>query len=169
MDNNNTVGFEIKKIKEFLFVVNEGLFEANREVEVKFQHVTSYYPDTDFLDLTLRVFYSYDPKEKPETVLVDFHVQNIFKIINLNQFHIENVGFILPKSLMSSIVGIAISHTRSLMAMHVAGTVYQENIIPIVNPTAVTEAFYPNLYKNENIEIVHDKPVLKNGKNKKGK
>jgi len=162
MDEVNPIPvFGIRKIKEFSFVVNEGLFESNKEVQVKFQHNTAYYAETNFIDLTLRVFYSYEEDIAPKTFLVDFHVQNIFEVPNLKQYFIENVGFVLPKNLMVSMVSVAISHTRSLMAHNVAGTVYQESIIPIVNPVAVTEAFYPVMLKNTNIEIINEQPIKK--------
>ena len=165
-DKKDLLVFNIKKVKEFSFLVNEDLFEDGREVNVKFQHHTTYNADTNFIDLTLRVFYSYDKDDPPKTILVDFHVQNIFEIPDLKQYFIEEAGFILPKNLMISMVSVAISHTRALMAHNVAGTVYQENIIPIVNPVAVTEAFYPDMFQEHEIEIVNKKPIRNSLKKK---
>lgn len=142
-----TPPFGIKRIKEFSFLVNESLFELNKPVTVQFQHHTKFGIEENSIDLTLRVYYSYEAKIPPDNVLVDFHVQNIFEVQDLKQYkEKDSENYFLPESLISSLVGIAISHTRSLMAHNVAGTLYQDNIIPIVDPLKVAKAFYPNMF-----------------------
>lgn len=140
--------FGIKRIKEFSFLVNESLFDLNKDVRIKFQHQTRFIEDRNLIDLTLRVYYTYDVKIPPESLLVDFHVQNLFEVMNLNQYKSDSNEFILPQNLIIAMLGVAISHLRALMAHNVAGTSFQDNIIPIVNPVDVAQAFYPNMFKN---------------------
>jgi hypothetical protein len=149
MSEKELPAFGIKRIKEFSFLINESLAVIGKSVRIQFQHHTTYYQDTDVIDLTIRAYYSYDTKIPPDTILVDFHVQNLFEVTNLKQYHKPNSDeFILPQNLIAAILGVAISHLRALMASNIAGTAYQENIIPIVNPMEVAKAFYPNMFKN---------------------
>lgn len=140
--------FGIKRIKEFSFLINESLAVADKPVHIQFQHKTHYYADKDVVDLTLRVYYSYDTNNPPDTILVDFQVQNLFEVKELKKFQNSNSEYILPQNLIVSMLSVSISHLRALMAKNIAGTAYQENIIPIVNPIEVAEAFYPNMFQS---------------------
>lgn len=138
--------FSIKRIKEFSFLVNESLAVIDKPVHIQFQHKTSYYGDRDLIDLTLRVFYSYDKKIPPDTILIDLHVQNLFEVKDLIQYQNSNLEYVLPENLIVSMLSVSISHLRALMAKNVAGTPYQQNIVPIVNPVEVAKEFYPNMF-----------------------
>ena len=124
--------------------MNESLFELNKVVRIQFQHNTNYFSDNNLIEIKLRIYYSYD--QSPNIVLVDFQVQNVFEVINLKQYFI-NKEFILPQSSIAILVSLSISHARALMAKNIAGTMYQENILPVVNPMDVAKAFYPNMFK----------------------
>lgn len=91
--------FEIKRVKEFQFIVNESLFELDRKVRIQFQHSTSYHLDKNLVALTLRVFYSYDETIPPTSLLIDLHVQNIFEISNLKQYLINGKEYVLPQNM----------------------------------------------------------------------
>lgn len=166
-DKKEIPAFNIRKIKEFSFMVNESLFEVDKPVRIQFQHQTTYHVENNFVNLILRVYYYYyadiaaDAPIDPNSILVDFNVQNVFEVPELSKYLVEGFGFILPKKLMASIVGVSISHTRSLMAHNISGTVYQNNIIPIIDPFDVTEAFYPNMFQEKNTEIINPKQVKK--------
>lgn len=169
MEENYIPPFHVKRIKEFSFLINERLFELNKNVRVQFQHHTKFIEDANIVDLTLRVYYSYDTKVPTDGILVDFHVQNIFEISDLKQYKLkDSIEFILPENLIIAMVSVAISHLRALMAHNVAGTLYQDNIIPVVNPFDVASAFYPNMFKKTDAEKMNEltKLNLKNEANK---
>ncbi len=147
MADTKLPAFTIKRIKEFSFLIDESLFELDRPVKIQFQHHTGFHPDKNLVDLTIRAYYSYDTSVPPSHMLIDFHVQNIFEIPNLIQYQLkDSTEVILPENLIVSLVSISISHLRALMAKNVAGTRYQDNIIPVVNPVEVATAFFPNMF-----------------------
>ena len=153
-ESNKLINFSIKKVKEFSFTVDESLFEENKQANIQFQHNTRFFHETNIVDLTLRVYYSYDANIPPNHILVDFHVQNIFEVPNLKQYSNNNIDFVLPHNLIVSMVSVSISHMRALMAKNIAGSVYEENILPIINPVEVSKAFYPQMFEEE--EMVSD-------------
>ena len=113
MSEDHIAAFRIKRIKEFSFLIDESLFEANKLVRIQFQHHTRFYGGDNVVDLTLRVFYSYDTNIPPSHVLVDFHVQNIFEVKGLNQYKLkDSEEYILPQNLIAAMLGVAISHTQ---------------------------------------------------------
>lgn len=63
-----------------------------------------------------------------------------------------------------SMVSVSVSHIRSLMAKNIAGTLYQNNIIPIVNPMDVTKAFYPNMFIDKKSETENNELPIKKDK-----
>jgi hypothetical protein len=146
MSDQYIPAFRIKRIKQFSFSTNESLAIADKIVIIQFQHNTNFHGESNIVDLNLRVFFSYDTKIPPDTILVDFHVQNLFEVPDLKKYQIENFEYILPKNLIVAMVGISISHLRALLTFNLAGTTYQENIIPIVDPIEVSKAFYPNMF-----------------------
>lgn len=162
-ESNNLIDFSIKKVKEFSFTVDEVLFEESKQANIQFQHNTRFFEDTNLVDLTLRVYYSYDSNIPPDHILVDFHVQNIFEVPNLKQYSKNNIDFILPQHLIVSMVSVSISHTRSLMARNIAGSVYEENILPIINPVEVSKAFYPHMFI-EGEQDIDNRPTIKKTK-----
>lgn len=141
--------FNIKKIKEFSFTVNESLGVPTKTMRVQFQHNTAFDEERNLIDLTLRVSYYYDPIDM-DALLVDIQVANIFEVSNLKKYIISDKGFVLPKNLITSMVSVAISHTRALLSVNTCGTIYQENILPIVNPIEVASNFYPNMFSEYN-------------------
>lgn len=143
--------FNIKKVKLFMSFFNEQLFDLNRSVKIQFQHFTNFFPESNLISLIIRSYYSYDLSVPTDNILLDFHVENIFEVKNLEGYLIKDKGYILPENLVVSLVSVSISHIRALMAQSIAGTVYQENILPIVNPLEVAKSFYPNMFKEEKL------------------
>jgi len=153
MDDKYIPAFRIKRIKQFSFLTNESLAEKDKFVNIQFQNNTIYYGDTNLVDLTLRVLYTYDTKTPPDTILVDFHVQNLFEVNDLKQYK-RDTEFILPVNLIIAMLSVSISHSRALLTFNLAGTVYQDSILPIVDPIEVGKAFYPNMF----IKKLDEKP-----------
>lgn len=151
MTEKNIPAFKITRIKQFSFLTNESLAEVGKPVRIQFQHNTTYHGYNNMVDLTLRVYYSYDTRIPPDSILVDFHVQNLFEVLDLKQYQSDSSEYILPKNLIVAMLGVSISHLRALMAYNIAGTAYQDNLIPIVDPVEVAKSFYPNMFaKKEN-------------------
>ncbi|MCW3110124.1 MAG: hypothetical protein JWQ09_4630 [Segetibacter sp.] len=149
-----TLPLGVNRIKEFSFTINEALYEEGKLIRIQFQHQTHFNEELNIVDLTLRVIYVYDiTKVFPDTILVDIHVQNIFTVPNLRQYLIKDKGFFLPQGLIISMVSLSISHTRALLSNRVAGTIYQHNNLPLINPTEVAKSFYPNMFLEEEKSI----------------
>lgn len=154
MSENQEIYFEVVRIKAFSFYIDEASVNLEKQVLIQFQHKTGYDSTNNIIDLTLRTFYSYDPNAPTPDLLIDLHVQNMFFIPNLIQFRKEDGKYDLPHNLIFSMVGISISHTRALLAQNTAGTLLQNNILPIANPVEVAKAFYPETFGNASTNII---------------
>lgn len=139
----------IRKIKVISFAINELAVKPGYSelVKVEVGQRLGFGLDLNLVELTLRFYYHYpdDP-----AILTDISVQNIFEIPNLKKFVADKGLVILPGHLISTIVGLAISHTRALLTQNLSGTLLQETIISIVNPAEVAKHFFPYMFESEN-------------------
>lgn len=152
MNKKNIPSFGIKRIKQFSFLFNESLVIKDKPFGIKFQHNTTFNGDSNIVELILRTYYSYEDKIPPDNILVDIHVQNVFLVNELKKYQNENFDYILPQDLITAILGISISHLRALLTQNLAGTAYQENIIPIIDTLEVAKAFYPLMFDKTDSE-----------------
>ena len=95
--------------------------------------------------LNARVFYHYEDAP-PDKILVDTTVQNVFEIEDLQKFIMDGNDLKFPQSLITTLVSLSISHTRALMTQRISGTVYQDNIMGIIDPEKLAQHFFPNMF-----------------------
>ncbi|HUZ60269.1 MAG TPA: hypothetical protein VMU83_15970 [Hanamia sp.] len=158
----------IKRIKEMSFLINEPLFslETHNKFKMEIGVFLSFAIEKNLVILLTRVFYHYEDAP-PDQIMVDSTVQNVFEIEDLKRFIVEGNGIKFPPSLITSLVSLSISHTRALMAQRIIGTVYQNNIMGIVNADELTRHFFPKMFNEEEKEPKKEdkKPKIKFGKN----
>lgn len=143
-----TVEVGIRRVKLIGYYVDELLYrgqEQNHNLNLLFQHVIKTDESLSQLTFTLRAFYSYT--DSPDNhKLLDFHVENCFFINGLTNFIAKNEKgeqvINLTDNAWAIIVGLSVSHLRGFLSHNVAGTVYKDFIIPIIDPIA----FYKGLF-----------------------
>ncbi|NVM62002.1 hypothetical protein FHW88_000278 [Mucilaginibacter sp. SG538B] len=77
-----------------------------------------------------------------ENEFLTTHVKTRFFIKDMAQYF-KNDSYVFPGSTMESMFGIALSHTRAVLAKNIAGTEYSSYIIPLADPVAL----YQNIMK----------------------
>ncbi|HVU94843.1 MAG TPA: hypothetical protein VHE34_06440 [Puia sp.] len=138
-----TIG--IKRIKEISFQIREDLLlDSSRTILIEIGQNLSFAIDEGLVSFALRFYYHF--AEEREPILVDFTVQNVFEIPNLQRFIFERGELKLPPVTISNIVGLSISHGRALLAKQLSGTVLQENLPYIVDPANVARHFFPRMF-----------------------
>ena len=89
-------------------------------------------------------------------------MQNVFFIANIRQFLKDGI-LNLPSDLLISIVSLSISHTRGLFAQNLAGTAFNDFMLPITNPIDAAKHFFPSIVNRESGEINETSPLQKTG------
>jgi hypothetical protein len=142
----STGQIKIRRIKDTFFNVNELLYRKGGKSGIKFRLDHLLIPDIDnnLLSFVLRVQGHYD-KYDVNKVVAEMQVQNIFEIENLRQYTSPDGKPFLPREVIINMVNISISHTRALLAKNLAGTLYDNAILPILSPEEVAETFFPGV------------------------
>ena len=145
---NEAIFFAVKRVKDIHFSINEQLYvpDPNKIVKIELGERIGFDFEMNLVNFILRIFFHY--VEEPE-ILVDFQVENLFEVDNLIRFRNKDGIIILPPQLITSIVGVSLSHGRALLLKNTAGTRWQEIILPIANPMDVAKYFYPYMFQPE--------------------
>jgi hypothetical protein len=151
-----TEGFLVRivRIKDFGFLVYEFLHtnDPSKIITIRFQNRIGFTVDQNMVELSIRVFFFYD--DNPENVLGEIQVQNVFEVPDLRKYLRPNNILILPPSIITAIVGVSISHTRSLFCKNLAGTLFQNVIIPIVDAQQISKEFFPYMFGANTDQVV---------------
>lgn len=100
--------------------------------------------ETNLIFVLVRVYYHFP--DSPNDIFTEIEVQNIFEIPDLKRFQVGDSEIVLPPDIITSIVDLSISHTRALFAKNISGTILQENVIGIIDPTKIAEHFFPKMF-----------------------
>jgi hypothetical protein len=83
---------------------------------------------------------SFHAKDEPSVLLVSGKVRTEYKVENLKALEVDNEVSI-PDNAMITMLSIAISHLRAILAQHTSGTNFSNIILPIVNPAEIYTNF----------------------------
>lgn len=138
--------FSVRKISVVGSHINEKLYRQKGEVvRVNYNQLLTYSP-LGLIDFTLGVSYLYE--DKPNEILFATEVQTVFEIPNIKEYiNAQTNALTIPTDLLVMIVSISVSHTRALLARQCAGTIYNDILLPIVNPLEMAQAFFPERFK----------------------
>ncbi|HWK03232.1 MAG TPA: hypothetical protein VNS58_06355 [Puia sp.] len=147
MQNENVV-FAIKRVKETFFSIKEDLYveDPNKIVRIELGERIGFSAESNLVNFILRIFFHYQDSQE---VLVDINVENMFEVEDLQRFMNEDGIFILPETLLISIVSMSLSHGRALLSKNIAGTRWQDIVLPIANPGQIAKHFYPYMFNQE--------------------
>jgi len=157
-------GISTKRIKTLSVFIDENNIPEGEFFKLDFQHKIQIVTAINLVFFDLKVWFSLPDDNR--TVL-NCVVQNIFEIPNIKEYIQPDGQINLPNQTLVTIVSLAISHTRALLSIHTAGTVFQDTLIPVLDPVKVTMQFFkdkPNvdIYMPANDTKIHSdkKPPL---------
>ena len=140
------INYSIYRVKAVSFYVNESLFvNDNALVKIEVAQNIGINLDLSFVNCNINVYIYYDGQQHNR--LAEITVENIFKVEDLAKLAAEREDF-LPADILISIFSMSISHTRALFFANLAGTAYQQAIMPITDPVDFTKHFYPKLFED---------------------
>jgi hypothetical protein len=147
MDKEN-ITISVKRVKDIFFSINEQLFipDPDKIVKIELGERLGFNLEGNLVNFILRIYFHY--LNEPE-ILVDIQVQNLFEISNLKQFMNKEEIMILPPKLITSIIGMSVSHGRALLLKNTAGTKWEDIVPPVTNPEHVARFFYPYMFNEE--------------------
>lgn len=150
-DQFENLKYSIARIKTLSFFINELFHDLNpkKELKVELAQLLGINVEANIIDFRLKIYYFY--LDKPTDLLTEIIIQNVFKVEELNTY-LKNENLVLPPQLIVSLISMSISHGRSLLCQNLAGTVYQDFILPITNPADVAQQFFPQMF-DENGEM----------------
>lgn len=145
---NEEVVINIKRIKDVVFSLNDSLFVPGNDkiIKIEIGLTTAVARTMNVITMLVRVFYHY-PDSPPDEILLDIQVQNVFEIPELDRYRISPDDIKLPPKTIAALVGASIDHTRALLAQSIAGTVFQENYLPMIDPYGVARSFFPKMFE----------------------
>jgi hypothetical protein len=142
IDNSLSVAIAVRRIKMLSFFIDEQNIPLEAIFQIDFGQTIQFNIENSLLFFNLRVYYTL-ANLKPERIVLDSMIQNIFELANI-QNHVENENQLrLPNETIVSLVSLSIGHARSLISHYAGGTIFQDTLIPVVNPVAAAIAFFP--------------------------
>lgn len=131
----------IKKIKDIEFFIDESVeLPEPANLGINFELTTNINIQETTIELILQVNFKNSLNEK---VLMRIKTINTFLIPELNGFNQpSDAQFTLPDILLVTILSLAVSHTRALLAKNTTGTRFADIYIPIVNPTELAKQLF---------------------------
>jgi len=153
MTANANVPFQdalsVRRIKELYFFINESAagMPGNQPVKLEIGLNLTFNLAGNLVMMTVRAFYHF-PNKPIEDVLLDIQVQNAFEVGRLKEFWLSDT-LKLPPSLITAIVDLSVAHTRALLAVKTAGTVFQDTLIAVFDAGELAGHFFPKMFADD--------------------
>ncbi|HXD78714.1 MAG TPA: hypothetical protein VN616_12940 [Puia sp.] len=156
-NNSPILAIRVKRIKETFFFINERLHipDPSKLVKLELIPMLGFHLESNSVGLLIRAYYHYEDRPLDE-ILVDVKVETRFEILNLTDCFDETGTLILPQDTIVTIVSLSISHTRAILAQSLSGTVWQEVIMPLINPTDIARFYFAYMFGEEKEVIKTD-------------
>lgn len=138
---------QIKRIKQLSFAMDESVFKGGRmQSSINLQYKFDVNIEKKFLNFILRIAYM-----QPETMkeFIQSEVQTVYEIDNIQNFVDKNGNPDFPSNVLIFICSSSIAHARALVAASLAGTAYNETILPIMDTVAVARLFFGDKIKED--------------------
>lgn len=147
IETTESFSIRMRRIKNFGFLVNEYLHvnDPGKIINIRFQNRLGFTVEQNMVELAVKAFFVYN--NEPENILGEIQVQNVFEVPDVPKYINPNGILILPTPIIIiAIVGVSFSHTRSLSCKNLAGTIFQEVIIPVVDAQEIAKQFFPYMF-----------------------
>lgn len=140
MEQEGKIQLGIRRIKDLAFMINEALFQPNKEALVDFAQRSGCNIEINRFYLILDIKFRYP--DLPDQILMQISVINEFEISDIGHYIIED-KLKLPPNVFITIVSLAVGHARALLSKNTAGTFYQDTFVPIMNPQDMAKQLFP--------------------------
>ncbi len=144
--------YGIVRVKVLSFFMNESVYvhDPTKQVKVEMSHLFGTNVDAGLIDFRLRIYFYYP--ERNDQILADITVQNVFSVLEFKKYTKGNINT-YPSQFLISMVSMAISHGRALFSHNLAGSAFQDFMLPVTNPIDAAKHFFPSMYIKETGEI----------------
>lgn len=125
----SSVSLGIKQIKVKQASMTEDLSFETEHVQIDYRFNLNVDVPHDTISVSVHIYYWI---EKKENMLASIEVDNVFFLEHLSQFDIGDKHLSIPDSILGTILGISTSHTRALLAKHLADSKLSSHLFPII-------------------------------------
>jgi hypothetical protein len=150
--------FSIKSIKERLFCIDESIKFDPDQILIGLFMTLKFRPTENELAIEFEVRYVTEKNKK--NIILKIIVLNIFEVTDLKSYQVKELEpesvFKIPDDVMINLVGLSISHTRSLIAKGTNGTNLESIILPVID----AEGFLKSIHKRNKKKL--EKVITKN-------
>ncbi len=133
---NKLKTIQIARIIEVGFELNESnTFKKPSEINLTFNINIEILEKGNLAGMTVGVIFN--KVDDPSLVFLSSNVKTVYRLIYEDEKSAKNVE--LDDQSLITMLSLAVSHTRALMSRVASGTIYQNLIVPIINPTELYE------------------------------
>jgi hypothetical protein len=146
----DNIAIAVKRVKDIYFSVGERNYipDPSKVVKIELGPIIGFNLTHNLVNFILRIFFHYWGSAD---ILVDLQVENIFEIGDLRRFANKDGIVVLPSHLITTIVGLSLSHGRALLLKNTAGTRWEDVVLPVTNPEEVAKHFFPYMFNVESM------------------
>lgn len=136
----------VARIKDVSFLTRNEFFKKDSsEIRFFIDHQVGFNTTAGLAILTLRLTYAYP--DALDKIAMEIEVENVFEIIGLDKYipnapPVTKENMNVPSEILITMVSLAVSHTRALLARNTMGTVYESIMLPILDPVALAKHFF---------------------------
>ncbi len=133
---NKLKTIQIARIIEVGFELNESnTFKKPSEINLTFNINIEILEKGNLAGMTVGVIFN--KVDDPSLVFLSSNVKTVYRLIYEDEKSAKNVE--LDDQSLITMLSLAVSHTRALMSRVASGTIHQNLIVPIINPTELYE------------------------------
>jgi hypothetical protein len=142
----NNRALRVKGVKESYFQMRDNLFvpDPTKLVKIELYNAVGLNTDIRMMNLMIGVYIHYDGSMER---LADMQVNSFFELPFMDDYSREGNNVVLPADILIDAIGVSISHTRAFFFQRLAGTPFQQVIIPLDDPIVVVNHFFPHIVK----------------------
>lgn len=148
MENQSqSVSIKVVSIREVQFSIDDNYKGDTADLKINLSATFNVDAPNDSIKVEVGSrFYS---EKDQEVSLIDFRCVTDFGVSSLKEFERtraeENAVTNLPQELLTTLLSIAFSHARAMLAIKTAGTKYSDTLLPIINPNDIIYHMFKQL------------------------
>jgi hypothetical protein len=128
----------INKIKVIETALNDDAQFETENLNISYNFGVDFNIADDLISVKVNIFYWVGNHENK---LANILVNNIFILKDLKNYKQAENQLDIPDSVISTFLGISISHTRALMSQHLAGSRLENYLFPIIPMKVLMKQF----------------------------
>ena len=148
MENESpSVSIKVVGIREIQFSIDDNYEGSATDLKINLN--ATFNVDTPNDRIKVEVGSRFYSEKNQEVSLIDFRCVTDFGVSSLKEFEKTQAGgnavTNLPQEILTTLLSIAFSHARAMLAVKTAGTKYTNTLLPIINPTDIIHHMFKQL------------------------